>query len=626
MDSYGNVVQGGSADNDNGAPTPPLRVPLGDAINGSTRSIHSKLNRMVLLRLPLAVPPCTDNPSLYITGLLHLAPIYITFENLWRSLLPTDNDLALPPAGIGHESSFFMGHELPPFPTTDNDKMSRIRDTASSSSPALPSHISTVLSDVHIPELQRSDRLRADIAVLTGWPAEIVEEQLRDAANTSHLAAFIRHIEDAVARHPHVLLAYAWVLYMALFAGGRFIRASLESAGDNFWKRRPDPVLPSMMPCAASPHDRRHSSIDKPVSPPLSPPLPSECATHAERNRAAASPGRGYPLSFFHFAPLISASSSPSHPTLRRDGEDLKAVFKSRLAAADEQLSDRERGHVVREAEHVFENIILLAQQLDDACGGGEDKEFDGLEDEDFSRNSPLVRLMKARAGRMRDSIALSKEKAERVASQAGRCASGEASSSRTDADEKGKDRREVSIGSTTSNSSGDSSSVSTISDFLGHVHDPDAEEPEQASDDYAHASGTRAIRKQRSVVRFGARHETIPELCCAKMHKDADDEGDAYEDAQESAPAPPPTPPTASRHTGFNGAADEVLRGSCPATSNGKGVVKRKGKGSSASLVRKMPHFQLPKMPTVSQVFLIVVSIGLLLGYVYVRGSRDVL
>ena len=36
-----------------------------------------------------------------------------------------------------------------------------------------------------------------------------------------------------------MLLAYAWVLYMALFSGGRFIRATLESAGtDGFWHRK----------------------------------------------------------------------------------------------------------------------------------------------------------------------------------------------------------------------------------------------------------------------------------------------------------------------------------------------------------------------------------------------------
>jgi hypothetical protein len=120
----------------------------------------------------------------------------------------------------------------------------------------------------------------------------------------------VAHIRRSVSKQPHVLLAYAWVLYMALFSGGRFIRATLESAGAHgFW-------------------------------------------TDGRQERTVPVHG---PLDFFHF------------PT-PQDGEDLKHEFKQRLANMGTLLTEGERDDIVKEAICIFESMILVISQLDDVC------------------------------------------------------------------------------------------------------------------------------------------------------------------------------------------------------------------------------------------------------------------
>ncbi|KAJ3481825.1 hypothetical protein NLG97_g7726 [Lecanicillium saksenae] len=61
--------------------------PLGEAIAASTRGIHARLNKSIISRLPLALPPRASDPSTYVTGLIHIAPIYLAFESLWNDFL-----------------------------------------------------------------------------------------------------------------------------------------------------------------------------------------------------------------------------------------------------------------------------------------------------------------------------------------------------------------------------------------------------------------------------------------------------------------------------------------------------------------------------------------------------------
>ncbi|KAK4137900.1 heme oxygenase-like protein [Trichocladium antarcticum] len=176
---------------------------LGDSINIATRSVHAKLNKSILAYLPLALPPQTHNPSLYVSGLLHIAPVYLAFESLWQDLLDS------------HEQTQ---------PSAEDDEH-----------PPNPERVHSILRALHLPGLMRAESLLSDIRALTGWTDAVVDHEINAVSQTGPLADFLTHIHHTINNHPPTLIAYAWILYMALFSGGRFIRATLESAGPAFW-------------------------------------------------------------------------------------------------------------------------------------------------------------------------------------------------------------------------------------------------------------------------------------------------------------------------------------------------------------------------------------------------------
>jgi len=123
---------------------------------------------------------------------------------------------------------------------------------------------------------------------------------------------FIGHwhqiVTDRLILQPHRILAYQWVMYMALFNGGRWIRDQLVAAGPKFWK---------------GPHA-------------------SEC----DRD------GKIDCISFWHFPGEV-------------DGEDIKDDFKARFSEVAFQLSDRQHHDIVEEAVHVFDLCRNVVEWLD---------------------------------------------------------------------------------------------------------------------------------------------------------------------------------------------------------------------------------------------------------------------
>jgi hypothetical protein len=136
-------------------------ISLAEQINASTRPAHSLLNRLIISRLKLAVPPHAEDLSLYGAGLLHVAPVYVTFEAIWDSLLG-----ALPPpadscAGTP-ESDFGGDHHTVEEPGASC--LSMDSDTPiSQRRHALTGRLHYALSNIHLAPLARSSRLRADI-------------------------------------------------------------------------------------------------------------------------------------------------------------------------------------------------------------------------------------------------------------------------------------------------------------------------------------------------------------------------------------------------------------------------------------------------------------------------------
>lgn len=164
-----------------------MTTSIGEEINAATRSLHTPLNRRILVLLPLALPPKTLTPTLYGYGLSHFLPIYHTFEFCFRSIL---------------------------------------------NSPSTPSRAGTFLRKLYIPELERTQKLRADLTKLLGCK---ITAGMEIGGPWRQQQSFMTHIRTSTNEKPHLLIAYTWILYMALFSGGRHIRARLLSAGPKFW-------------------------------------------------------------------------------------------------------------------------------------------------------------------------------------------------------------------------------------------------------------------------------------------------------------------------------------------------------------------------------------------------------
>ncbi|KAK1729931.1 uncharacterized protein BDZ83DRAFT_567553 [Colletotrichum acutatum] len=359
-------------------PAEDTQRPLAESIAAATRSAHAKLNKIIIARLPLAIPPRAADPSLYASGLLHITPIYDTFESLWKTIAGSPQ-LHTPSETADHCN--LNQADLTPASNAESNLRHQ---------PALCERTRSILTSLYLPGLMRSDRLRADIGSITGWSPDVVNEQLAAISQSGRLAEFTRHVRRTIEKKPHVLMAYSYILFMALFAGGRFIRATLESAGSEFWEQTPSPIPPSEIPC-----QERTRASDMAIHTTT----PVDMARGDGRGKmevGAKHMRHSLPLSFFHFATPL-------------DGEDLKKEFKKRLAESEYLLTPRERHDIIQEAVCIFDNMLFLVGQLDNVC------------DTDLEQGSSVLESWASLApsGRLRDSVAIARDrKREKTASK----------------------------------------------------------------------------------------------------------------------------------------------------------------------------------------------------------------
>jgi heme oxygenase len=352
-----------------------------DAVNIATRPAHSKLNKLILARLPLALPPYRSNPSTYISGLLHVAPIYITFESLWQSILDSPLPTTLKTSRVYDACE--PGH-----PILDSKSIPIVPLNRHSPplvhSPEACTRTRELLTHLKLPGLLRAGRLRADIRILTGTPEHRIDEQLEEVSQNGRLAAFIAHTKQAVETNPHVLIAYAWVLYMALFSGGRHLRAALEAAGGSgsgFWTRAASPVRPYTI--TRGQKSRRETR--------------SEFSTHPMIEKSLPSGSRsGSRSDSFHSKPVPGMQFFIGD----EDGEDIKLEFKKRVTEAENLLSEREKEDIITEAQHIFKFMLELVGELDKVMGTTED-------DIETARMHSQSNIFMAK----RDSVALTQER-----------------------------------------------------------------------------------------------------------------------------------------------------------------------------------------------------------------------
>ena len=192
---------------------------------------------------------------------------------------------------------------------------------------------------------------------MTGTPDHKIDEQLDAVSQNGHLAAFIAHTKASVEANPHVLLAYAWVLYMALFSGGRYLRAALQSASSvprpDFWTRDPRPCVPTPSPPPPPPPATLRALKN--------PPTPTSPRTPRPKTRSETSASKQVPgLQFFNFAS-------------DEDGEDIKLEIKKRITEAEILLTAGEKGDIISEAEEIFKFLVEMVEELDSVMGRSEE-------------------------------------------------------------------------------------------------------------------------------------------------------------------------------------------------------------------------------------------------------------
>lgn len=348
---------------------------LAHSINTAIASSHTRINRLILDRMPHAVPPQADNPSTYITGLLHIGAVYIAFESLWQNIIGVHTEIAplpytYPFRNDANPNTHGLNHDTTASRVTDRTR-----------------HI---LEKAYWPNMLRAARVKADIRAMTGWPPHVVDEQLRSAGTTGQLGAFLSHIKGALDRRPHLMLAYAYSLYLALLSGGSYIRTELLYLRAEFWLAVPGPVKPGMIPCT------RDSSGD-PGEIRLKPTFESDSRP---REVVGQDPSFTLPLSFFDFdTPL-------GYENPRQQAKDLKAEFKRRFADAEQALTESERRDIVLESVVIFNHLEAVVGQLDEICGSGAGASRHGSS----RRHSTTADPQHVGIGsRLRDSIAIAK-------------------------------------------------------------------------------------------------------------------------------------------------------------------------------------------------------------------------
>lgn len=231
---------------------------IAQEINAATKKLHVELNRLIIERLPLALPPHTRSPTRYAIGLTRFAPVFVAFEEEFAKLKKRA--------------------------TTENEDPHN---------GAVREWVTTLLPT----SMERSERLRNDLRHL--------QQVTKIKVGLDIIQDERAQISALVENKPHLLVAYAWIMYMAIFSGGRWIRQQLNSPSNDFWQV-----------------DTEQKALDVPG------------------------------FSFLSFDE-------------ENDGEGLKAAFKQRLTQADGLLTDEERQDIVTTGQDLFQHCIDLIERTD---------------------------------------------------------------------------------------------------------------------------------------------------------------------------------------------------------------------------------------------------------------------
>ncbi|KAB8360574.1 hypothetical protein FH972_024314 [Carpinus fangiana] len=259
---------------------------LSDEINAACRSLHADLNSAIVQATPHGLPPEAQTPALYAHGLaVFVGTVYQTYEAEWNHLrrrqLATVNDADDVDEEKNHRKKLhrYLAHVLPA-------------------------------------GIERTPRIRRDLAYLGVDPAR------RPNPNTVE-ARYEQHIQTHTRQKPHLLLAYAWCMYMAIFAGGRYVRQGLSDVPKSFWEGGK----------AASDNPFFEDDEDDDV-------------------------GSSSTLDRLGYSFLSFDGDD--------DGASIVSAFRKNFAGADKILTAGERDEIIAESRTIFEYCVALVDELND--------------------------------------------------------------------------------------------------------------------------------------------------------------------------------------------------------------------------------------------------------------------
>lgn len=197
-----------SSSNEHATATCPIssKSKLQSSLHAATRVVHANLNKTITARLPLSLPPHSQDPTAYYLGMLVFGQIFVEFEREIDSVLKDISD-------------------QPDVLLKEEARLRHVR----------------MIETQYTPGLSRTTSLRSDIEILRkrlGYTSnrhdvellKSIEEKV-EAAAEEHTKAIGEHIR----RNPYLALAYTWTMYLALFNGGRWLHRQLANAGPVFW-------------------------------------------------------------------------------------------------------------------------------------------------------------------------------------------------------------------------------------------------------------------------------------------------------------------------------------------------------------------------------------------------------
>lgn len=174
--------------------------------------------------------------------------------------------------------------------------------------------VQNLLRTLYHPSLLRTTRLEHDLTLLSGQHPN--SQRLGHPSLTPLTSQIVLRLQSS----PHTLLAYAWIMYLALFNGGRWIRSQL--------------LFPNRNTSSSSSSSSSSTQFWRPRSGP-----------DAEEEEDC--------LTFWKFDG-------------DQDGEDIKTGFQTRFEVlAAESLTEAERQDVVEEAVEIFKMCGRVVEELD---------------------------------------------------------------------------------------------------------------------------------------------------------------------------------------------------------------------------------------------------------------------